>query len=90
MSETSKAKDQLYSLKLLIADAERHLEAGAVVKLNDDAMQIEDSARKLFNLTYKIAFPDKCPHLGGKTPVMGGGWSCNKCGDFCSPRGYDS
>lgn len=90
MSELSMIKEQLASIKLLVADTERHLEAGGIAKANSVASNIEDASRKLFNMTYKLAFPDKCPHLSGKTEVHGGGWTCNKCGDFVDPRGYDT
>jgi hypothetical protein len=90
MSDISKVKDRLFELKMVMGDLERHLDAGGVVKAHDDAERLEDGARKLYNMTYKLAFPDKCPHLNGKTEVMGGGWSCNSCGSFCSPRGYDA
>jgi hypothetical protein len=78
-----KIKDKLATIKSLVADIERHLEAGAVVKANSRAVDLEHEAKALFRLSYKIAFPDEpnldCLHFS-TTDVQGGGKTCNSCG----------
>lgn len=49
--------EQVASIKLLCADLERHLKAGAIQKANFDAVEIEAAAQHLFNMTYEHAFP---------------------------------
>jgi hypothetical protein len=83
MSTAHDAKEKLLLIKNLMSDIERHLDAGAIVKANSRAADLNDVAKKLFNVTYELAFPGKCTHQGGKTEVQGGGETCNKCGDFC-------
>lgn len=82
-AQVTKIKDLLQTVRVLLADAERHIGAGGIVKANNTAMSLKNTASELVKLTYVLAFPDKCPHLGDKTDVQGGGQSCNSCGDFC-------
>lgn len=55
--EIRDVNNQLYSVKVLVGELERHLAAGAIVKANNDAADLTLAANKLFNLTYKVAFP---------------------------------
>ena len=52
----TRIKDKLAAINGLMTDIERHLNAGAVVKANSRAMDLEDAAHQLFNLTYSLAF----------------------------------
>lgn len=62
-------KEQLASVKLLVADIERHVSAGAIVKASNGAMELETSVARLFDMTHAMAFPKTLPS----------GKSCYKC-----------
>lgn len=51
-----KIKEKLAAIKLLCDDLQRHLDAGAIVKANSNAVDIHDNAQHLFELTYNLAF----------------------------------
>lgn len=54
---SSQVKEGVASVKRLVADIERHLAAGAIVKANSRASDLEHSARELNDATHKLAFP---------------------------------
>lgn len=76
-------KEELASVKILVADIERHLNAGGIAKVACGVADLEHAVRNLHKKAYTLAFPNKCGHWGSKTDVQGGGQSCNNCGDFC-------
>jgi len=51
-----KIKERVSAIKLLCDDLLRHLEAGAIVKANSDAVDIHENSQRLFDMTYDLAY----------------------------------